>query len=145
MEYRIIEGKPDPAFQESLTECCRRIFGQRQSLDFSDLAAKEDVLIVAAEADGHVVGCKIGYRRKPGHFYSWLGGVVPDFRRQGVGSRLMELQHQWCREHGYRTIRTHTKNKWKPMLILNLRHGFDIIGSWTDEVGEPKIILELKL
>jgi len=26
------------------------------------------------------------------------------------------------------------------MIILNLRHGFDIIGAYTDEEGEPKLI-----
>ncbi|MCL4426117.1 MAG: hypothetical protein M1299_02105 [Firmicutes bacterium] len=31
------------------------------------------------------------------------------------------------------------------MLILNLRHGFDIIGTYTDEKGEPKIILAKSL
>ena len=31
------------------------------------------------------------------------------------------------------------------MLILNLKHGFDIIGTYTDDFGEPKIILEKKL
>lgn len=31
------------------------------------------------------------------------------------------------------------------MLILNLRRGLDIIGTYTDERGEPKIILEKRL
>ncbi|MBO8157289.1 MAG: hypothetical protein H0Z32_12600 [Bacillaceae bacterium] len=35
--------------------------------------------------------------------------------------------------------------KWKGMLILNLKHGFDVIGTYTDEKGEPKIILRKNL
>jgi hypothetical protein len=31
------------------------------------------------------------------------------------------------------------------MLILNIKHGFDVIGTYTDEKGEPKIILEKRL
>lgn len=31
------------------------------------------------------------------------------------------------------------------MLILNLRHGFDTIGTYTDEKGEQKIILKKQL
>jgi hypothetical protein len=31
------------------------------------------------------------------------------------------------------------------MLILNLKYGFDIIGTYTDNKGESKIILEKKL
>ena len=54
-------------------------------------------------------------------------------------------QHDWCIKKGYETIRTHTKNSFKSMLILNLKNGFDVIGTFTDEKGEPKIILEKKL
>lgn len=28
------------------------------------------------------------------------------------------------------------------MIVLNLRQGFDIVGTFTDDRGEPKIILE---
>ncbi|HEY8343405.1 MAG TPA: GNAT family N-acetyltransferase [Calditerricola sp.] len=45
------------------------------------------------------------------------------YRRRGIATELMKRQHAWCRRHGYQTIRTHTKNKWREMLILNLRHG----------------------
>ena len=53
----------------------------------------------------------------------------------------MVRQHAWCREQGYSVVSTRTKNKWRNMLILNLRYGFDIIGTYTDDQGEPKIIL----
>ena len=46
---------------------------------------------------------------------------------------------------GYEVIQTQTKNKWRNMLILNLRHGFDIVGTYTDSKGEPKIILKKRL
>lgn len=42
-------------------------------------------------------------------------------------------------------VQTKTKNKWRDMLILNIKNGFDIIGTYTDDSGEPKIILEKKL
>ncbi|GMB08267.1 hypothetical protein B1no1_09770 [Thermolongibacillus altinsuensis] len=46
---------------------------------------------------------------------------------------------------GTKFVRTKTKNKWRNMLILNIKHGFDVIGTYTDEKGEPKIILEKRL
>jgi GNAT superfamily N-acetyltransferase len=94
-----------------------------------------------ALADGVVVGCKLGYERKPFHFYSWLGCVAPAFRGNGIAAELMHRQHEWCRQHNYRTVRTQTYNRWRSMLILNLKAGFDIIGTMQGKHGLT-IVLE---
>jgi predicted GNAT superfamily acetyltransferase len=109
------------------------------------MQTKTRLLTFVAKENERVVGFKLGYERKGKHFYSWLGGVDEAYRGQGIANELMKRQHEWCRENGFRTIRTHTKNKWKHMLILNLKHRFDVIGTYTDNRGEPKIILEKKL
>jgi hypothetical protein len=31
------------------------------------------------------------------------------------------------------------------MLIVNIKHGFDVIGTYTDDKGEPKVILQKTL
>jgi len=107
-----------------------------------ELTAKTKFLILVAIENDQVVGYKIGYQDRKTRFYSWLGGVYTEYRSQGIASELMLRQHEWCKNQGYSVIRTQTKNTWRSMLILNLRHGFDIIGTYTDEKGEPKIILE---
>ncbi|WP_020604534.1 GNAT family N-acetyltransferase [Spirosoma spitsbergense] len=94
-----------------------------------------------ALSDGVVVGCKLGYERRPGHFYSWLGCVAPAFRGNGIAAELMRRQHEWCRRHNYQTVRTQTYNQWRSMLILNLRAGFDIIGTMQGKHGLT-IVLE---
>lgn len=106
--------------------------------------AQKNGLVLLAWQSQKLIGYKIGYERKAGHYYSWIGGVHPDWRQQGIAGQMMQMQHQWCQEQAYQAIRTHTKNKWREMIILNLRHGYDIIGTLTDEVGEPKLILEKK-
>jgi len=97
-----------------------------------------------AFADGQVVGCKLGHERQPGHYYSWLGGVLPSHRRLGIAAALMEQQHTWCRQQGYRRIRTQTFNRWRGMLLLNLQHGFDIVGTLQAARGLT-IVLEKEL
>lgn len=111
----------------------------------SELVVRPKYLILVAMENDSVVGYKIGYQDRQTRFYSWLGGVYPEYRERGIGSELMRRQHAWCIEQGYDVVRTHTKNKWRSMLILNLRHGFDVIGTFTDEKGEPKIILEKRI
>jgi GNAT superfamily N-acetyltransferase len=110
-----------------------------------ELSGRPKFLILVALDNDEVVGYKIGYQERKARFYSWYGGVYPEYRRQGIASELMLRQHEWCKSQGYRVVRTQTKNKWRSMLILNLRHGFDVVGSYTDEKGESKIILEKRL
>ncbi len=91
------------------------------------------------------IGFKLGYSPEPGVFYSWLGGVLPGRRGTGIGQLLLDRQHAWCRQQGYHTIRTKTLNRWKAMLLLNLRSGFDITSTYTDSAGTLKIVLEKKI
>ena len=99
--------------------------------------------LVQLAFDGEqAVGFKVGYALDKDVFYSWLGGVLPEFRGRGIAQTLIEQQHRWCAQQGYRTIRTKTLNRWKSMLILNLKNGFDIIETYTDNQGTRKIVLE---
>lgn len=146
IEFRDFESFPPSPYAEGLQALHARIFvGHNPAMIATELANRPRCFVTIALEDDEVVGYKIGYEERRDRFYSWLGGVAPEFRRHGIGSALMMRQHDWCRSQGYRCIRTHTKNKWRDMLILNLRHGFDIIGTYTDSRGEPKIILEKRL
>ncbi|MGG2065982.1 GNAT family N-acetyltransferase [Bacillus sp. S14(2024)] len=110
-----------------------------------EINEKKHLLLILAFDHETVIGFKIGYERKEKHFYSWIGGVHPNYRKQGISSKLMRMQHKWCKENCYKTIQTKTKNKWRNMLMLNIKHEFNIIGTYTDEKGETKIILEKTL
>ncbi|WP_323744667.1 GNAT family N-acetyltransferase [Thermaerobacillus caldiproteolyticus] len=116
---------------------------QTSSVTIREKMRKVENLLVLLALDGEkVIGFKMGYEQEKGEFYSWIGGVDSAYRQIGIGSTLMKMQHDWLKERGYQVVTTKTKNKWRHMLILNLRHGFDIIGTYTDEKGEPKIILK---
>lgn len=39
---------------------------------------------------------------------------------------LMEKQHTHLRANGFKVVQTKTKNKWRSMLILNIKSGFNI-------------------
>ena len=102
-------------------------------------------LVTGLAVDGErVVGCKLGYERKPNHFYSWLGCVDPAYRGRGIAAELMRQQHDWCRQNRYQTIRTQTYNQWREMLVLNIRAGFDVVGTVQGNRGLT-IVLEKRL
>jgi GNAT superfamily N-acetyltransferase len=110
--------------------------------EFRDrVGAMPGLISLIARRGAETVGFKIGYRRSNEEFYSWLGCVAPDARGAGIATELMRRQHERARELGYQWVVTETKNRWRGMLILNLRHGFDVVGTYVNRRGETVIML----
>lgn len=122
-------------------DLARQVFTSMDEKKFSERVSRPDGVIAMATDHGRAVGFKIGYRESDTTFYSWLGGVLPDFRGQGIAQRLMQAQHEYCRQQGYRFVKTKTMNRWRAMLILNLKNGFDVHETYLSASGERKIIL----
>lgn len=142
--YSVIPSKPVGGTLEGILELHREIFGTTDNL-IDKMASKPQPLIIIAKLDENVIGYKIGYELDSQTFYSWLGGVSADYRKHGIASRLLKMQHQLLIDKGYRIVRTKTMNKWRGMLMLNIKHGFDVMETYTDENGRHKIVLEKKL
>lgn len=93
---------------------------------------KRRPLLIMASRDGVAIGFKLGYEFSRGVFSSWLGGILPEMRRQGIATALLRAQHQWVANHGYHTLLTESANRFKGMIILNLLEGFEIVGTrWS--------------
>lgn len=59
-----------------------------------------------------------------------ITGVLPAYRRRGIG-RLLKLRvHAWARTHGFREIHTITTKADPAMLALNDALGYPIVASW---------------
>lgn len=102
-------------------------------------------VLLAYNADREPIAFKTGYRQDLHTFYSWIGGVDQAYRNQGIASLLMQRQHVWCYEQGYRFVQTKTLNRWRNMLILDLKHGFEVVGLQQGKDGTLRIILEKTL
>ena len=146
---RILEkhGLPDDETRQAVYSLHEAVFGKSAGEKVQErLAGARDLLILIAQTeDGTPTGFKIGYRQDPGTFYSWLGGVLPEFRGQGIAAALMQHQHDWAKNRGYRRVQTKTMNRWRSMLILNLKSGFDVIGTYQAADGTVRIMLEKRL
>lgn len=123
------------------------LFGEQYTEGIrEEILSKDKPLVLMAISDiGQVIGFKLGYRSSDHEFYSWTGGVDPQFRKQGIASALIQKQHSYCRENGIKKVHTKTKNQFREMLILNLKNGFDIVDTYTNKKNEPVIILEKQL
>lgn len=140
MEYTNINGFPDEELFKQIVNVHANIFEETNTIT-SKAKTKPKLLFTVALEGKKVVGYKLGYEEEPNSFYSWLGGVDENHRNQGVASGLMNRQHMYLKDNGYRIVQTKTKNEWRNMLILNIKSGFNVIGTYTDEQGETKIIL----
>ena len=112
----------------------------------AELNGKKNLLVLVAFQDSKPCGYKIGFEYSSNTFFSWSGGVIPDCRKCGLGRTLIERQHQAAKELGYSYVRTHTKNKYREMLILNIKSGFEITGVYKSlQEAHQGIILEKAL
>ena len=118
---------------------------ERDRLKESKLNDKKGFLAFVSMENDVVTGFKFGYEIEEGIFYSWLGGVHPDYQKRGIASQLMKAQHNECKKHGYKRIRTYSNNARKAMIITNIKHGFDIIETFIDAKGRHRIVLEKQL
>jgi GNAT superfamily N-acetyltransferase len=102
-----------------------------------------NILQMVARLKDKPVGFFLGFELKPTVFFAWFYGTLPDFRRQGISSQLMEAVHDWARQHDYETIRCECHNRHRPMLHLSISLGYDIVGiRWDPDRGDNLVIFE---
>lgn len=103
-------------------------------------------LALLAYVEGEAAGGKVGYALDSDCFYSWMGAVLPQWRRHGIAELLAVQQEQWAREQGFTRIRFKTRNSCRAMLQFALRRGFNIIGVEPKElIPDYRIWLEKSL
>jgi predicted GNAT superfamily acetyltransferase len=143
IDYQKIEGKPNSQILEKINAFYQSIFEITDIEKFNNrINSAEKLFIVLAYSNDKIVGFKIGYLIDSKTFYSWVGGVKSAFRKLGIAAELMKQQHDWCKKHGFLKVVTKTKNTFKPMLILNIKNGFDVVEIYLDKKNERKIVLE---
>ena len=102
-------------------------------------------IILLAYVDNIPAGFKVGYERD-GYFYSWMGAILPTYRRLGLARKLAEKQEIWAKENGYPHVTFKTRNRLKPMLLFAIGRGFDIIEIQPKAtIDEYRIILRKML
>ena len=141
--YKIIADIPDETILEELTLLYTELFDDANIKFFKlRFQNKEDFITILAYFENTLVGFKIGYRYNETTFCSWLGGVKSNFRNQGIANQILHLQEKKAKENNYSKLRTKSMNRFKAMLILNLKNGFDIVKVYTNDSNQTKIVFE---
>jgi len=135
-----------PEFVSRLCACAEEVFPSRAEPDEIAwrLEQMPDAVVHVAEDGSRLLGFKIAYATRRRRLYSWLGGVVPAERRQGVARALMQAQHGWARERGYSNVETGTVRNNLAMLSLDLQSGFRIIGTYS-RGGTIRVLMTKRL
>lgn len=144
-KYLVFAAIPKDELMDGIVKLYSDIFGSSTDDLINKIKGKTNLVFNIALAGDKVVGFKIGFELDSNKFYSWLGGVNTQYRKHGIASKLMEQQHLYLKELGYSVVQTKTMNRWRSMLILNIKNGFDVIDTFTDDNGLHKIILEKKI
>jgi ribosomal protein S18 acetylase RimI-like enzyme len=133
IEFRLHLPPFDSNLIEDLVVLGSLVFGQSDPRYVTwRLSHMPDVSAFCATSEGQLVGFKAGYAMTERKYYSWLGGVHPDFRRRGIASELMDRQHRWLVQRGYSIVETAANQENHAMAQANLRHGFSICGVRTE-------------
>ena len=107
---------------------------------------RHNVLQLVARVKDRPVGFFLGFELKPDTFFAWFYGVLPDFRRSGIGSQLIEAAQGWAAQHEYESIRLECHNQHRPMLHLAIDLGYDIVGMrWDTDRAENLVVFEKNL
>lgn len=142
-QYQLIKGIPNKEELKHLLSLYTSIFEDAKTDFFKKrLNEKENVLSIIAFHKQKPIGFKIGYHYNKATFYSWVGGILPAYRKQGIAKELAKLQENWAKQQGYTKLRTKSMNNFKPMMILNLKNGFNIKQIYTNDSGQTKIVFE---
>lgn len=144
--YTVIEGIPNSLELNYLKDLYTTVFKCSQIEFFlKRINEKQNLCSIISFESENPIGFKIGYNYNKTTFYSWVGGVLPQYRNQGIGKKLTQIQEQWAKENFYSTIRTKSMNQFKPMMILNLKNGFNIVHIYNNSSNQTKIVFEKHL
>jgi len=135
----------DPEELQVVSQLYNQIFRPPRDLDSfrRRFRGRYNVLQLIARIGDRPVGFFLGFELKPNVFFAWFYGVLPEFRRQGIASQLMEAVHSWAQQNEYESIRFECHNQHRPMLHLAIALGYDIVGiRWDPDRGDNLVIFE---
>ena len=137
-----------PGEMALIAELYRQVYQPARDVAYFNrrFMGRHNPLLLVASVEEKPVGFFIGFELKPNTYFGWLCGVLPDYRRQGIASQLLEALQAWAAAQGYEIVRFECHNQARPMLHVAIAHGYDIVGvRWDSERASNLVIFEKML
>lgn len=131
-----------------ISDLYNQVFNPPQGEDYfrRRFQGRYNVSMLVALMDEQPVGFIIGFELMPSTYYSWLCGVLPDARRLGIATQLIQAQCSWATDHGYQMMRFECQNQHRPMLHVAITEGYDLVGiRWDTALAANVVIFEKDL
>ena len=126
-----------------VTELYNEVFTPRTDMEFfrRRFRGRHNVTMMVALIDDRHVGFIIGFELMPSTYFSWLCGVLPEFRRLGIATQLIQAQQAYAQEHEYQIVRFECSNQHRPMLHVAIREGYDLVGIRWDTASANNVVI----
>lgn len=101
--------------------------------------------ILIVENDENIIADSISFGRD-GYWYIWILGVSPEYRNQGIASKLLEMNETYAKEVGYEKVRIKIYEVSQEMLSLTKGRGYEVVEKIESEHGSHMaFVVEHKL
>ncbi len=131
-----------------VAELYNQVFSPPEDAEFFErrFQGRYNVTSMVAMLDDRHVGFIIGFELMPSTFFCWMCGVIPDFRRSGISTQLIQAQQAFAVERNYSIIRFECNNQHRPMLHVAITEGYDLVGiRWDTNSSNNVVIFEKDL
>lgn len=134
-------NKANPDIISDLITAIPEFDNKNSAEDITDRLHGKQAAIWCYYMGDDIAGFLICYDIDEFTYYNWIMGVLPDFRRQGCGEYMIDHFEDCAEKYGYRKCAVKSMNKYRSMLALLLRKGYDILSVESD----GKIYFEKKI
>ncbi|MBT4035963.1 MAG: GNAT family N-acetyltransferase [Candidatus Marinimicrobia bacterium] len=124
----------------------RMIFGKARATEsrLEKIRQQNALLLVAYDGDRQI-GFKLGYAVEGAQtFFSWLGGVHENYRRQGIAQALLDSQEHHVKAMGIAAIYFTSFDRFPAMIQLGRKNNYILVKTAMDS-GEKKYWFEKQL
>lgn len=125
MKIRITETNPNVI--SDLIKAIPEFWNKTSAEEISDRCCGKQPGFWCSWIGDTMAGFLVSYALDDLTYYNWIMGVLPDFRRQGCGTYMIDHFESCVAKYGFRKCAVKSMNRYRSMMALLIRKGYDIL------------------